>query len=101
MPPASRRPRALVIGGSLAGLCAANLLLRQGWDVEVFEQSAENLEGRGAGIITHPGLFDVLRAVGIPVDETIGVARRTKHASCRVFAPTPGTACTTRRYRPR
>ena len=74
MPPPSRRPRALVIGGSLAGLCAANLLLRQGWDVEGFEQSAEKLEGRGAGIITHPGLFDVIRAVGIPVDETIGVA---------------------------
>ena len=74
MPPASRRPRALVIGGSLAGLCAANLLLRQGWDVEVFEQSVERLEGRGAGIITHPGLFDVIRAIGIPVDDTIGVA---------------------------
>jgi 2-polyprenyl-6-methoxyphenol hydroxylase-like FAD-dependent oxidoreductase len=74
MPPASRRPRALVIGGSLAGLCAANLILRQGWEVEVFEQSTEKLEGRGAGIITHPALFDVLRAIGIPVDETIGVA---------------------------
>jgi 2-polyprenyl-6-methoxyphenol hydroxylase-like FAD-dependent oxidoreductase len=70
----SRRRRALVIGGSLAGLCAANLLLRQGWDVEVFEQSAEKLEGRGAGIITHPGLFDVLRCIGITVDASIGVA---------------------------
>ncbi|MBI3917784.1 MAG: FAD-dependent monooxygenase [Betaproteobacteria bacterium] len=74
MPPPSRRPRALVIGGSLAGLSAANLLLRQGWDVEVFEQSTEKLEGRGAGIITHPGLFDVIRVIGIPVDDTIGVA---------------------------
>jgi len=74
MPPASRRPRALVIGGSLAGLTAANLLLRQGWEVEIFEQSAERLEGRGAGIITHPGLFEVIRRIGIPVDDTIGVA---------------------------
>ena len=74
MPPSSHRPRALVIGGSLAGLCAAHLLLRQGWDVEVFEQSADRLEGRGAGIITHPGLFEVLQHVGIAVDDTIGVA---------------------------
>jgi 2-polyprenyl-6-methoxyphenol hydroxylase-like FAD-dependent oxidoreductase len=74
MPPAARRPRALVIGGSLAGLTAANLLLRQGWDAEVFEQSADKLEGRGAGIITHPELFEVVRAIGIPVDDTIGVA---------------------------
>jgi 2-polyprenyl-6-methoxyphenol hydroxylase-like FAD-dependent oxidoreductase len=73
MPPASRRPRALVIGGSIAGLCAASLLLRQGWEVDVFEQSADKLEGRGAGIMTHPGLFDVLRAIGIAVDDTIGV----------------------------
>ena len=74
MPSASRRPRALVIGGSLAGLTAANLLWRQGWDVELFEQTAERLEGRGAGIITHPALFDALRHIGITVDDTIGVA---------------------------
>lgn len=68
-----KSPRALVIGGSLGGLFAANLLLRQGWDVEVYEQSAEPLAGRGAGIITHPDLFDALRAIGIPVDGTTGV----------------------------
>ncbi|HEX9672026.1 MAG TPA: FAD-dependent monooxygenase, partial [Burkholderiales bacterium] len=51
-------PCALVIGGSLAGLLSANLLLRAGWDVEVFEQSSEELTGRGAGIISHPALFE-------------------------------------------
>ena len=55
--PATAR-RALVIGGSLAGLLSANLLLRAGWDVEVFEQSSEELTGRGAGIISHPALFE-------------------------------------------
>lgn len=65
--------RALVIGGSLGGLFAANLLLRQGWDVEVFEQAAEPLAGRGAGIITHPDLFNALREIGIPVNDSIGV----------------------------
>ncbi|MEY4598097.1 MAG: hypothetical protein RLZZ445_894, partial [Pseudomonadota bacterium] len=66
-------PRALVIGGSLGGLFAANLLHRQGWDVQVYEQSTEPLAGRGAGIITHPDLFAALERIGIPIDESIGV----------------------------
>lgn len=65
--------RALVIGGSLGGLFAANLLLRAGWDVEVFEQSGEALVGRGAGIITHPELFRCLERIGVPLDERFGV----------------------------
>lgn len=73
MPRAAHHPRAIVIGGSLGGLFAANLLLRQGWDVEVFEHSGTALAGRGAGIITHPGLFACLRRIGIVIDESFGV----------------------------
>lgn len=73
MPFPARPPRAVIIGGSLGGLFAANLLLRQGWDVEVFEHSGAELAGRGAGIITHPQLFENLTRIGIPIDETFGV----------------------------
>lgn len=73
MATAPRAPRALVIGGSLGGLFAANLLHRRGWDVGVYEQSAEPLAGRGAGIITHPDLFAALGGIGIPRDDSIGV----------------------------
>ncbi len=66
-------PRALVIGGSLGGLFAANLLLRQGWDVEVFEQSARPLAGRGAGIVTHPDLFAALGRLGIDINVSGGI----------------------------
>ena len=66
-------PRALIIGGSLGGLLAGNLLLRAGWDVEVFEQSGEALSGRGAGIISHPELYEALRTIGIPLDESYGI----------------------------
>lgn len=66
-------PRALVIGGSLGGLFAANLLHLQGWDVQVYEQAGEGLAGRGAGIITHPDLFDALKRIGIAIDESFGV----------------------------
>ena len=65
--------RALVIGGSLGGLLAANLLLRASWDVEVFEQSSEELTGRGAGIISHPELFQALQRIAVPLDDSYGV----------------------------
>lgn len=73
MQDAHRPPRALVIGGSLGGLFAANLLHRQGWDVQVYEQAGEALAARGAGIITHPDLFDALKRIGIPIDDSFGV----------------------------
>jgi 2-polyprenyl-6-methoxyphenol hydroxylase-like FAD-dependent oxidoreductase len=66
--------RALVIGGSLGGLFAANLLLARGWDVLVYERAADDLATRGAGIGTHHELFNVMRELGIVIDETIGVA---------------------------
>jgi 2-polyprenyl-6-methoxyphenol hydroxylase-like FAD-dependent oxidoreductase len=50
----SSRLKAIVVGGSLGGLFAANLLSRNGWEVDVFERVPEELAGRGAGIVTHP-----------------------------------------------
>lgn len=69
-----KQRKALVIGGSLGGLFAANLLHRAGWDVEVYERVAEELEGRGAGIVTHQELMDALAVAGVAVDDRIGVA---------------------------
>jgi 2-polyprenyl-6-methoxyphenol hydroxylase-like FAD-dependent oxidoreductase len=65
--------KAIVVGGSLGGLFAANLLLRAGWDVHVYERVAEELEGRGAGIVTHPELMSALERAGVVVDASIGV----------------------------
>ena len=42
--------RALIIGGSLGGMFAAHLLRANGWRVDVFERSTEDLAGRGAGL---------------------------------------------------
>jgi monoamine oxidase len=39
----SNKRRALIIGGSLGGLFAGNLLHGIGWDVEIFERSARDL----------------------------------------------------------
>jgi 2-polyprenyl-6-methoxyphenol hydroxylase-like FAD-dependent oxidoreductase len=68
-----RKQRAIVIGGSIGGLFAANLMQRAGWTVDVYERVADDLAGRGAGIGTHDELFNVLRGLGIAIDDSIGV----------------------------
>jgi len=60
-----RAERAAIIGGSMAGLFSALLLCRAGWTVEIFERIGSELAGRGAGIVTHPELFDVIDQAGI------------------------------------
>jgi 2-polyprenyl-6-methoxyphenol hydroxylase-like FAD-dependent oxidoreductase len=67
------RRRIIVIGGSLAGLMSGNILYHDGWDVHVYERVRDELAGRGAGIVTHPELFDVLRRAGVAADSSIGV----------------------------
>lgn len=74
------RPRALVIGGSVGGLFAANLLRTIGWEVAVFERARGDLAGRGAGLGIHEELFAVMRRIGIRADESIGVEVRSRIA---------------------
>ena len=63
----------LIVGGSLGGLFAANILLQQGHDVTLLEKSVRSLNGRGAGIVTHDSLIDAIREAGIPIDESLGL----------------------------
>lgn len=65
--------RALVIGGSIGGLFAANLLRSIGWDVAVFERAEDDLASRGAGLGTHDELFAVMRRMGVAVGASLGV----------------------------
>lgn len=64
----------IVVGGSLGGLLAGNVLLRRGHDVRILERSADSLDGRGAGIVTHRRLVEALAVAGVPAAETLGVA---------------------------
>lgn len=70
--PASR-PRALVIGGSLAGLFAATTLRAAGWAADVFERSPQQLESRGGGLVLQPDVLEAFRFAGIPADPLLGV----------------------------
>jgi 2-polyprenyl-6-methoxyphenol hydroxylase-like FAD-dependent oxidoreductase len=69
--------RAIVIGGSLAGLFAG-LLLRRHFDVDIYERADTELAGRGAGIVTHELLSEALDAVGVPWRTGFGVEVETR-----------------------
>ncbi|MFK7801884.1 MAG: FAD-dependent monooxygenase [Anaerolineae bacterium] len=65
----TNRPRkALVIGGSLSGLFAGNMLRSIGWDVDIYERSASSLYGRGAGVVLQSDVGDLYRALGTSID---------------------------------
>ncbi len=65
--------RVLVIGGSLGGLFAANILHRIGCEVRVCERVPGTLAGRGAGLATHPEMFEALRRSGVTSELDVGV----------------------------
>jgi len=69
--------RALVIGGSIGGLCAGHLLHRAGWDVTVYERSRSDLADRGAGLGVSKELFDIMARIGIEPDPTLSVGAKT------------------------
>ncbi len=69
--------RAIVIGGSLAGLFAGSLLRRQ-FAVDIYERADAELAGRGAGIVTHDLLGEALDAAGIAWREGLGIEVRTR-----------------------
>src|SRR4051794_35094752 len=69
------RRSAIIVGGSMGGLLTGLLLHRAGWRVDVYERIGSELSGRGAGIVTHQVLFDVLERAGVGADpDVLGVA---------------------------
>jgi 2-polyprenyl-6-methoxyphenol hydroxylase-like FAD-dependent oxidoreductase len=73
-----KMPRALVIGGSIGGLFAANTLRSIGCEVLVLERAEQDLAGRGAGIGTHAELHAAMRRLGLAFDESLGVKVRSR-----------------------
>ncbi len=71
--------RAIVVGGSISGLFAACLLRQKGWQVDVYERSDVELKGRGAGIVSHQELLDILTESGA------GIADLGIHVENRVL----------------
>lgn len=72
--------KAIVVGGSMGGLFAANLLHRAGWEVTVLEKASQPLISRGTGIVTNEGLRQLLQMAGAREDEHLGVAVEDRYA---------------------
>ena len=72
--------RALVAGGSLAGLTAGLFLLRAGWDVHVFERSKEDLSDQGGGIVTQEAMWQALAGAGLTRRPGVRLGRRIVYA---------------------
>jgi 2-polyprenyl-6-methoxyphenol hydroxylase-like FAD-dependent oxidoreductase len=61
----SNERRAIVVGGSIAGLFIGAFLRRIGWHVDIYERSSIELIGRGVGIFaTHLELLEALDKCG-------------------------------------
>jgi 2-polyprenyl-6-methoxyphenol hydroxylase-like FAD-dependent oxidoreductase len=54
-----------IVGGSIAGCSAAILLLKEGYEVTVFERSNKALVGRGGGIGTSTELIEEIIKIGL------------------------------------
>ncbi|MFM0211562.1 FAD binding domain-containing protein [Paraburkholderia sediminicola] len=67
------RPSAIVIGGSLSGLFTATALRAVGWDVKLFEQSPNELDSRGGGIVLQPDVLEAFRFGGVKLPAHPGV----------------------------
>lgn len=65
--------KAIIVGGSMAGMVAGNLLVRQGWSVDILERTKGALEGRGAGIVPQRSLLAALSRAGVTVRPDIGI----------------------------
>jgi 2-polyprenyl-6-methoxyphenol hydroxylase-like FAD-dependent oxidoreductase len=68
-----RKPRALIIGGSLSGLFTATTLRAIGWDVDVFERSPNELDSRGGGIVLQGDVLAAFDFAGIRTGSGLGV----------------------------
>ncbi len=72
----NRPARVIIIGGSMGGLFAGLRFGQAGWDVQIYERAPDELDARGAGIVTHEELFDAMRLVGVEPGVDVGITTR-------------------------
>lgn len=67
-----------IVGGSIGGLCAGNVLASLGANVQIYERSRDRLSSRGAGIVVQPELVQLIQQVrGDPLATTRCSVRRS------------------------
>lgn len=72
-------PKVIIIGGSLGGLFAGNMLKTLGWTVDIYERSQHDLDSRGGGIVLQPNVIDVFLKTGVNLQHSdLGVESRLR-----------------------
>lgn len=61
--------RAIIIGGSLAGLFAGTLLRSIGWQVDIYERSDHELDSRGGGVVLQADVIVAFQQLGIAIGD--------------------------------
>jgi 2-polyprenyl-6-methoxyphenol hydroxylase-like FAD-dependent oxidoreductase len=62
-----------IIGGSIGGLIAGIALKKAGHEVNIYERSASEMQGRGAGLVIQSSLMDYMINNGISSQKLFGV----------------------------
>jgi 2-polyprenyl-6-methoxyphenol hydroxylase-like FAD-dependent oxidoreductase len=70
--------KAIVIGGSLAGLFTGVLLRSIGWQVDIYERSPHPLSSRGGGVVLQPDVVEAFNLAGIP-HQNLGVVAKERY----------------------
>jgi 2-polyprenyl-6-methoxyphenol hydroxylase-like FAD-dependent oxidoreductase len=68
-----KKAHAIIIGGSLSGLFSATALRAIGYSVDVFEQSPNELDSRGGGIVLQPDVLAAFKFAGVDLPAHSGV----------------------------
>jgi 2-polyprenyl-6-methoxyphenol hydroxylase-like FAD-dependent oxidoreductase len=63
----------IIIGGSIGGLITGIALKKAGYEVDIYERSASEMQGRGAGLVVQPSLMNYMIHHGITSHLQFGV----------------------------
>ncbi|WP_324033772.1 FAD-dependent monooxygenase [Psychrobacter sp. TAE2020] len=70
--------RAIIIGGSLAGLFSGMLLRTIGWQVDIYERSTHQLDSRGGGVVLQAEVIAAFKQLAIDT-ENLGVVATERY----------------------
>lgn len=63
-----------IVGGSVGSLVTGISMLKKGFDVNIFERSPSEMQGRGAGLVIQPGLKDFIIDNGLSTENLFGIS---------------------------
>src|SRR5579872_5985377 len=78
-----KKLEAVVIGGSMAGLCAGLVLRAAGYAVEIFEKSPREMQERGAGLVVQDEVLSFVTDHCGAIPDELGVRSQARQLLAR------------------